>query len=76
MQVANPSELLLFQRKAKKEDKADKKKEARALRTPSTIRTRTRRADTGRGRSSEWLRLSSPAAAASHTTARRAVASP
>ena len=27
MQVANPSELLLFQRKAKKEDKADKKKE-------------------------------------------------
>merc|ERR1719272_1951555 len=25
--VANPSELLLFQRKAKKEDKADKKKE-------------------------------------------------
>ena len=27
VQVANPSELLLFQRKAKKEDKADKKKE-------------------------------------------------
>ena len=26
MQVANPSELLLFQRKAKKEDKADKEK--------------------------------------------------
>ena len=77
MQVANPSELLLFQRKAKKEDKADKKEGARAA-DPERDQDKDPavqiQAEVARPRVALVSRRRPPLLP--HTTARRALASP
>ena len=78
MQVANPSELLLFQRKAKKEDKADKKKEGARAADPERDQDKDPavqiQAELARPRVALVSRRRPPPLP--HTTARRALASP
>ena len=78
MQVANPSELLLFQRKAKKEDKADKKKEGARAADPERDQDKDPavqiQAEVARPRVALVSRRRPPLHP--HTTAGRAVASP
>jgi hypothetical protein len=78
VQVANPSELLLFQRKAKKEDKVDKKKEGARAADPERDSDKDPavqiQAEIVRPRVALVSRRRPPPL--SHTTARRTLASP